>query len=86
MNPPSIQKNHPQDTAWPRGTRNDVPTRKLCVQEAAHFLGLSVSTLNKMRLNGTGPRYLKLGRRVLYDMRDLEEWAASRARSHTSQG
>ncbi len=64
---------------------SDLPTRKLSVQEAARFLGLSVSTLNKMRLNGTGSRYLKLGRRVLYDIRDLQEWAAERTRSHTSQ-
>ena len=84
MNPPSIQKNHQQDTARPTGKRTDLPTRKLCVQEAAHFLGLSVSTLNKMRLSGNGCRYLKLGRRVLYDIRDLEEWAASCARSHTA--
>jgi predicted DNA-binding transcriptional regulator AlpA len=63
---------------------SDLPGRKLSVQEAAHFLGLSVSTLNKLRLTGAGPPYMKLGRRVLYDLRDLEEWAASRKRNHTS--
>lgn len=62
----------------------DTPLPKLCVERAADFLGLSVSTLNKMRLNGNGPRYLKLGRRVLYDIRDLEEWTAECTRSHTS--
>jgi excisionase family DNA binding protein len=62
-----------------------LPGRKLSVQEAANFLGLSVSTLNKLRLTGTGPPYMKLGRRVLYDLHDLEAWAASRKRSHTSE-
>jgi excisionase family DNA binding protein len=62
-----------------------LPSRKLSVKEAAAYLGLSVSTLNKMRLNGTGPPYLKLGRRVLYDLRDLEEWTAERKRNHTSE-
>jgi predicted DNA-binding transcriptional regulator AlpA len=63
----------------------DPPGRKLNVREAARFLGLSASTLNKMRLNGNGPPYLKLGRRVLYDVHDLQAWAASRRRNHTSE-
>ena len=63
----------------------DLPGRKLNVQEAARLLGLSVSTLNKMRLTGSGPPYLKLGRRVVYDVHDLEAWAASRKRNHTSE-
>ena len=62
----------------------ELPNRKLNVKEAAAYLGLSVSTLNKMRLSGIGPRYLKLGRRVLYDMRHIEAWACEHSRSHTS--
>jgi excisionase family DNA binding protein len=65
-------------------SRSDLPGRKLSVREAARFLGLSVSTLNKMRLSGTRPCFLKLGRRVLHDLRDLEEWAAERKRLSTS--
>jgi predicted DNA-binding transcriptional regulator AlpA len=64
---------------------SDLPGRKLSVQEAARFLGLTVSTLNKMRLTGTGPPYLKPCRRVLYDLRHLEEWLAQRKRNHTSE-
>ena len=67
-------------------SNSDLPSRKLSVQEAARFLGLSVSTLNKMRLSGTGPCFLKLGRRVLHDVRDLESWATDRKRSSTSEG
>jgi predicted DNA-binding transcriptional regulator AlpA len=61
------------------------PHRKLSVKEAAVYLGLSASTLNKTRLTGTGPNFLKLGRRVLYDLRHLEAWAEKRTRSNTSQ-
>ena len=64
---------------------SDLPGRKLSVQDAAHFLNLSASTLNKMRLSGTGPPYMKPCRRVVYDVRDLEAWAASRKRNHTSE-
>ena len=64
---------------------SDLPSRKLNVQEAARFLGVSVSKLNKLRGSGGGPQYMKLGRRVLYDLRDLEQWAAQRKRYHTSE-
>jgi excisionase family DNA binding protein len=63
----------------------DFPSRLLNVQEAARLLGLSASTLNKLRVTGNGPRFMKLGRRVLYDVADLEKWAAERKRSHTSE-
>jgi hypothetical protein len=40
---------------------------------AAKFVGLSESTLAKLRLNGNGPAYCKLGRRVVYRPIDLEQ-------------
>lgn len=61
-------------------------TPKLNTHEAADYLRLSASTLNKMRLNGNGPEFIKLGaRRVIYDLRDLDHWLASRRRKSTSQ-
>jgi predicted DNA-binding transcriptional regulator AlpA len=68
-----------------RDTKSGVADRKINTQEAAQFLGLSVSTLAKMRLSGIGPRYAKLGRRVLHDVRDLEVWVEERKRTSTSQ-
>ena len=59
-------------------------TAPLRVQAAAKHLGLSVSTLNKLRVFGGGPVFLKLGRRVAYDVADLDEWLASKRRSSTS--
>ena len=52
--------------------------------EAAKLVGLSESTLAKLRLNGNGPVYCKLGRRVLYRPADLENWLQSRTTSDTS--
>lgn len=58
----------------------------LNVPEAARYLRLGVSTLNKMRVNGGGPAFLKLGlRRVVYDMKDLDAWREARRRVSTSQ-
>jgi predicted DNA-binding transcriptional regulator AlpA len=52
--------------------------------EAAKMLGLAESTLAKMRLNGNGPIYCKLGRRVVYRVADLAQWLQSRATRDTS--
>jgi hypothetical protein len=54
------------------------------VEVAATYLGLSVSTLNKLRVFGGGPVFLKLGRRVVYDVVDLDAWRASKRRTSTS--
>jgi predicted DNA-binding transcriptional regulator AlpA len=52
---------------------------------AAEHLGLSTSTLAKMRLYGNGPAYCKLGRRVCYRLADLESWVNARKRLSTSE-
>lgn len=60
-------------------------TPKLRPPAAAEYLGLSASTLAKMRLRGDGPIYAKAGPRVVvYDRADLESWLAARKRTSTS--
>jgi predicted DNA-binding transcriptional regulator AlpA len=59
-------------------------TRRLPVEAAASYTGLSVSTLNKLRVFGGGPVFLKLGRRVAYDVADLDAWLANKRRTSTS--
>lgn len=51
---------------------------------AGAFLGLSARTLERFRVDGRGPNYLKLGRRVAYRREDLTAWADSQRRSSTS--
>ncbi len=55
------------------------------VAEAARYLGMSTSTLNKWRMFSTGPRYMKMGRSVLYRKEDLDSWMESRVRENTSE-
>ncbi len=57
---------------------HDVPKRALNTQEAATYLGLSPGTLEVWRSLGKGPRYRKFGRRVLYEIKDLDAYSASR--------
>ena len=52
---------------------------------AARILGLSQSTLAKLRLSGNGPAYCKLGRRVVYRPGDLSEWLAEKRRRSTAE-
>lgn len=56
----------------------------LAVKAASLHIGLSVSTLNKLRVFGGGPVFLKLGRRVAYDVADLDAWLATKRRRSTS--
>ena len=54
--------------------------------DAARYLGLSPSTLAKMRLRGEGPIYSKCGPRiVVYDVADLDFYLVSRKRRSTSE-
>jgi hypothetical protein len=42
-------------------------------------------TLERMRRDGTGPRYVKAGRRILYRLNDIESWLAGRAFQTTAE-
>jgi excisionase family DNA binding protein len=56
--------------------------RLLNVAEAAAYLGLGESTLNKLRSSGGGPEFIKMGASVRYSERDLEKYiAANRVKS-----
>lgn len=61
-----------------------VPNRYLRTPEAGRYLGLSGRTLEKHRTYGTGPRYRKIGGRVVYALNDLEAWADQGAQTSTT--
>ena len=48
------------------------------------FLNLSPRTLERLRVEGRGPAFLKFGRRVMYSRADLVAWAESQRRLSTS--
>ena len=53
--------------------------QKLNTEEAAAYLGIRPNTLEVWRCKHKGPRYSKIGTRVLYDMDDLEAFFTARA-------
>ena len=54
-------------------------------REAASYVRLSKNTLERFRLTGEGPTYLKLGGAVRYRHCDLESWLESRLTNSTSE-
>jgi predicted DNA-binding transcriptional regulator AlpA len=54
-------------------------------REASAALRVSERTLERNRLTGDGPPFVKIGRRVLYRQSDLDTWLASHTRHSTSE-
>jgi len=53
--------------------------------QVAKLLGVSLSWLAKSRMNGTGPRFVKIGRAVRYAMSAVQEYIKRRQRVSTSE-
>ena len=49
--------------------------------DLAEKFGVSEAALAQWRYRGTGPKFLKLGRRVMYRAVDVEAWLADRTRT-----
>jgi predicted DNA-binding transcriptional regulator AlpA len=58
----------------------------LTVEETAARLKLSKHTLNRWRVTGEGPPFVKYGPRLVrYGVATLDEWEQSRVRGSTSE-
>ncbi|NGN44342.1 helix-turn-helix domain-containing protein [Mesorhizobium sp. CGMCC 1.15528] len=53
----------------------------LRVRQAAEYVGLSKSFLDKTRCYGGGPVHIKLGATVIYSTDDLDAWLAANRQS-----
>ncbi len=56
----------------------------LCTAEAAARLRLSPRTLERWRVTGNGPSFIKVGRLAYYTEDQIDTWLASRVRRSTS--
>jgi hypothetical protein len=59
--------------------------RCLTQWEAALLLRCSERTLERLRVSGLGPRYIKTTRKVLYRESDLDAWLTARSVHSTSE-
>ncbi len=57
----------------------------LTQDDAAQLLHLSTRTLERLRHEGTGPEFMKAGRRVLYSRSGIDAWLRSRTFSSAAE-
>jgi predicted DNA-binding transcriptional regulator AlpA len=57
----------------------------LIQEEAAKLLRLSPRTLERHRVAGTGPNFVRAGRRVLYRRSSLDAWADQHTYASTAE-
>ncbi|MFD0981821.1 helix-turn-helix transcriptional regulator [Tropicimonas aquimaris] len=58
--------------------------KRLTEQHLAERWQMSVRTLQNWRWMGRGPRYLKIGARVLYPLDEIEAYEAGQLHANTS--
>ena len=52
--------------------------------EAAKYLGMSISWMQRSRWDGSGPPFIKINHAVRYRQSDLEDWVEKRIQNSTS--
>jgi hypothetical protein len=56
---------------------------KLNTEAAAKYVGVSRGFLDKLRMTGGGPPFLKIGRKVVYERDALEAWVSAKRTDRT---
>lgn len=60
------------------------PDKLLSEVEVAELTGLGCKTLQRKRIEGGGPVFVRLGRRVMYRRADVQAWIAANTFASTS--
>lgn len=58
----------------------------LSIEQTCNYLGVSGETMAHWRVSGSGPKFIKVNRRIAYDPKDIEDWLDARRVSSTSEG
>jgi len=61
------------------------PTHYTDTRGAAEHLACSASCLEKYRVTGGGPRFVKIGKSVRYKIEHLDDWVSGRTFASTSE-
>ncbi len=68
-----------------KDTRHSQPETLLTTQQAAWLMRVSPKTLARMRMEGRGPCFVKIGRSVRYRQSDLLGWISANTYGSTSE-
>src|SRR5262249_34000183 len=60
-------------------TQDNIAECLMGKRQLARFLGVSEGTVTRMVINGTGPRYHRVGLFVRFAMNDVRSWLETRA-------
>lgn len=55
----------------------------LSTEQAAIYIGMSVEYLKRARIDGKGPSFSKIGRRVVYQVKDLQSFLERHRQQNT---
>ncbi len=67
----------PQSPSQEPKNGNTAMSALLTETEVSHILRVSLATLRKWRVDKRGPRFIKIGPLVRYQLEDLREWLSS---------
>jgi predicted DNA-binding transcriptional regulator AlpA len=56
----------------------------MTTEETSQYIRHAVQTLAKWRVYGKGPQWIKMGRSVFYERRDVDAWIDAQTRTSTS--
>lgn len=54
--------------------------------QVAEWLQIDTEKLSKLRISGTGPTFIKIGREVRYAWLDVHKWCDQNRRNSTGSG
>ena len=76
-----------QETSQKELAQNALALKKrfLRSKEASAYTGYAESSLRTYRVKGGGPKFIKHGRIVIYDVADLDAWIGTERRGSTSE-
>ena len=77
----TVQTNTPEDTTGP--DRSDF--NLLNEADLARVTGRTISGLRQWRVARKGPEWIKVGRRVFYEEKSVNEWFAAQRKSMTQR-
>ena len=68
----------------PKDSPEPIKPRFLTTTQAAEYLGMTKSYIQRLRMTGEGPEYLRISpRRVLYLVEDINRWLEGQRRRST---
>ena len=82
---PSLASIKPMPTSSTPGQSPAPLSDLLTTDEACRYLRLSRPTLERRRLNGEEPVFIRLGKRIYYQRADLDAWLVLSRSKHPTQ-